>query len=103
MGYCIQPPILVYEFMEEGSLHDKLFKTVSFENNDHANELIMMSCILSAIVSLDLAGKVPHFEGCMPRTYMASRNKSPYSPWRYESVCNGPYSYCGTSIYTDSF
>ena len=34
MGYCLQPPALIYEYMEEGSLSDKLFQKVSKNNID---------------------------------------------------------------------
>lgn len=28
MGYCFSPPMLVYEYMEEGNLHEWLFTDV---------------------------------------------------------------------------
>lgn len=30
MGYCLYPPTLIYEYMEQGNLHDKLFNKVQF-------------------------------------------------------------------------
>ena len=30
MGFCANPPILVYEFMEQGNLYDRLFDKVHF-------------------------------------------------------------------------
>ena len=29
VGYCSNPSVLVYEYMEEGNLHNRMFKTVT--------------------------------------------------------------------------
>lgn len=30
MGFCLSPPMLVYEYMERGNLYDQLFKVASY-------------------------------------------------------------------------
>lgn len=83
MGYCVQPPMLVYEFMEEGSLGDKLFQEVIA--NGHA--LLVQLCFYSLADLLShLEPAMQDLEGCVSWFDMAAQYCSPPSTWRCESV-----------------
>ena len=47
MGYCASPPMLVFEYMEQGTLHDRLFEVYLT-----INQLLLNSCISQKTPSL---------------------------------------------------
>ena len=85
MGYCATPPALVYEFMENGSLHSYLHGKVltNYALMKHAFDYeVVKGCRY-----IDLDSAWPHFEGFMPWSSMVAWEQATFDSPGCQIVC----------------
>ena len=82
MGFCVDPPMLVYEFMERGSLYMLLFKVCSLCTSIELT--ITITPFIARKSTTNLESTLESNERCLQRTAMAALCK--HATWRHKIV-----------------